>query len=287
MTTDHDINLVLCATGKTGRRVVGRLEQVGVPVRASSRRSDPPFDWGDAATWPAVLDRVSAVYIVFTPDLAFPGAADQIAAFTATARASGVSKGVLLSGRGEPGARQSEAALQASGLDWTILRSSWFFQNFSENFLLPGVLDGVIALPAGDVTEPFIDAEDVAACAAEAMLRQAHCGRVYELTGPTLLGFAEVAQQLSDRLEQTVRYEPVTAAAYVTAAVRSGVPLDEAEAFAGLFATVLDGRNAATTADVEQILGRPASGFGGYVARTAATGVWGSAEATEASSVQR
>jgi uncharacterized protein YbjT (DUF2867 family) len=39
-----------------------------------------------------------------------------------------------LSGRGEDAARQAETAFIAAGAEWTILRSAFFFQNFTEAF---------------------------------------------------------------------------------------------------------------------------------------------------------
>ena len=51
--------------------------------------------------------------------------------------------------------------MQASGIAWTIVRASWFAQNFSEGFMRELVLSGEVALPAGAVREPFIDVEDI------------------------------------------------------------------------------------------------------------------------------
>jgi hypothetical protein len=78
--TEANLTLVLGASGKTGRRVADRLEAAGVNVRRGSRTASPPFDWEDPATWPAVLDGVTAVYVSFFPDIAVPGAPEAIAA---------------------------------------------------------------------------------------------------------------------------------------------------------------------------------------------------------------
>jgi len=99
-----NLTLILGGTGKTGRRIVERLEKRGIPVRIGSRSGQPPFDWDNPATWPPVLQDVETVYIAFYPDLAFPGAAATIEAFVHTAVKSGVKRLVLLSGRGEEGA---------------------------------------------------------------------------------------------------------------------------------------------------------------------------------------
>jgi len=144
-------NITLGGTGKTGRRVVERLKARGVPVRIGSRSAELPFEWQDQTTWAPVLQNVAAVYITYYPDLAVPGAADTIRAFVDQAVQSGVRRLVLLSGRGEEEAQRCERIVQDAGAEWTILRSSWFSQNFSEAFMRDLVLGGMVALPAGDL----------------------------------------------------------------------------------------------------------------------------------------
>ena len=127
--------LILGGTGKTGRRVAERLQARGVAVQMASRSGDTPFDWTDTSGWAPALAGVGAVYITYYPDLAVPGAADAVGAFARLAVDNGVKRLVLLSGRGEEEAQHAEQELIASGADWTIVRASWFAQNFSEGFL--------------------------------------------------------------------------------------------------------------------------------------------------------
>ncbi|GAB3462792.1 NmrA family NAD(P)-binding protein [Kineococcus endophyticus] len=262
--------VVIGGTGKTGRRVAERLTGRGERVRAVSRSTSPRFDWDDASTWQAALAGAHAAYVTYYPDLALPGVPELIARFSATARAAGVHKAVLLSGRGEEGALASERALQASGLAWTIVRCNWFDQNFSESFFLEPVLSGVLSIPAGEAREPFVDADDIADVATAALLDPRHDGEVYELSGPRLLTFTEVARELSAATGREVRYEPVSHEEYVAELEREGLPAD----FADLFAMVLDGRNASVTDGVQRALGRPPRDFADFARRTAATGVW-------------
>ena len=133
--TDKGTTLVLGGTGKTGRRVAERLTARGLPVRIGSRSAEPPFDWEDQATWAPAASRRGAAYITYYPDLAFPGAADKVRSFAAVAVENGVRRLVLLSGRGEAGALRGEQAVQESGVEWTIVRSSFMNQNFSEGLL--------------------------------------------------------------------------------------------------------------------------------------------------------
>lgn len=273
-TTPPLISLTV-GTGKIGSRVARRLADAGIAHRIGSRSAVPAFDWDDPSTWAPFVAGSTAVFVAYVPDLGFPGAADAMATFGATCAAEGVDHVVLLSGRGEPGAALSEQALAENAGPVTVVRCSWFHQNFSESFLLQPVLDGVIALPAGDTEEPFIDADDIAdvvvACLTDPA---AHRGVTYELTGPELLGFADVARLLSTTIGRPIAYVPVDVESYVAAAIEAGLPADDAHDYAELFHSITDGRNAHLTSDVQTVLGRPPTTFEHYATTTAATGVW-------------
>jgi hypothetical protein len=129
-----------------------------VPTRVASRSANPPFDWSDQSGWDAVLDGVTAVYVSYAPDLAIPGATEFIRALVERAVEKGVQRLVPLSGRGEEEAQLCESIVQDAGIEWTVVRASWFNQNFSEGEFLEMVLAGAITLPAGDVPEPFLGA---------------------------------------------------------------------------------------------------------------------------------
>jgi uncharacterized protein YbjT (DUF2867 family) len=272
--TQHTNTVVVGGTGKTGRRVVDRLRARALPVRVASRSGEVPFDWARPETWSAVARGAQSMYLVYYPDLAFPGAAETIRDFCRAAVAQGVRRVVLLSGRGEEEARLSERQVRDIVPEWTILRASWLAQNFSEHFLLEPVLAGEIALPSGDVPEPFVDAEDIADMALAALTADDHLQRVYEPTGPRLLTFADAAAEIAKATGRDVRYLPVTADQYADAAKAAGVPDDEITGLTDLFIRVLDGRNAHLSRDVELVLGRPARDFADYARRAAASGIW-------------
>lgn len=266
--------LVLQPNGRTGRRIVPRLLAHDVSVRGASRSSTPPFDWGQPRTWHAALAGADAAYVVYSPDIAFPGAADSIGSFTDMAVRCGVRRLVLLSGRGEHEAERAERLLRDSGADWTIVRAAWFTQNFSEGFLLDAVLGGVIAMPAGDVPEPFVDVDDIADVVVAALTDDRHVGRLYEVTGPRLLTFADTAREIAEATGREIRYLPVTMDQYREAAVAGGVPAAAAELLIGLFTETLDGRNARLTDGVAEALGRAPRDFADYVKSIAQTEVW-------------
>jgi uncharacterized protein YbjT (DUF2867 family) len=278
MTQETAPVLVLGATGKTGRRVADRLAARGRAVRRASRGGEAPFDWADPRSWDAVLTGAAGAYIAYYPDLAVPGAPETVLRFIDRALALGVERLVLLSGRGEAEAQRAEALLQTSGADWTILRAGWFAQNFSESFLIDGVLSGEIVLPATPgveaVAEPFLDLEDLADVAAAAFCETGHSGRLYELTGPRALTFPEAAAELSTALGRSMRLTLVPPDAYRAAALAQGVPAEIVDLVLYLFGAVLDGRNSQPATGVAEALGRAPADFAAYVGRTAAAGAW-------------
>lgn len=266
--------LVTGGTGKTGRRVAARLRDLGRPVRIGSRSGTPPFSWEDRDTWKPVLEGVGDLYLSYQPDLAVPGAAETVGHFARTAAGLGVGRIVLLSGRGEQGALAAEREVADAGAEWTVVRCSFFAQNFDESFLLPHVLAGDLALPTGGVREPFVDAGDIADVAVAALTRTGHAGVVHELTGPRALGFAEAVAEISEATGRTVRFTDVTHEHFAGALAEEGVPAEVGAVLGELFAVVLDGRNSHTTDGVRRALGRPPKDFAAYAREVAARGVW-------------
>jgi uncharacterized protein YbjT (DUF2867 family) len=273
-TTQLGTILVLGANGKTGSRVATRLWDTGHPVRIGSRSATPGFDWDDRATWGAALAGVSAVYAAYQPDLCVPGAVETVTDFFDVAAKAGVAKVVLLSGRGEPECLDAERALQATTLDWTIIRASWFFQNFSEGVFLDEILAGEIALPDSLADEPFVDAEDIADIAVAALTSDRHNHQLYEVTGPQAIGFADAIARIASATGREIAYREMSMEAYRQALEAAQLPADIIDLVIYLFSTVLDGRNLHPTDDIQRALGRAPGNFADYVARTAATGVW-------------
>ncbi|MGW1775819.1 NmrA family NAD(P)-binding protein [Streptomyces sp. NPDC002104] len=263
--------LVIGGTGKTGRRVAEKLTALGRPVRIGSRSGEPAFDWNEPGSWGPALEGVDRAYVAYYPDLGFPGATEQVGAFARAAVAAGVRRLVLLSGRGEESAQRSEDALKESGADWTVVRAAWFNQNFDESFFLEPVLAGEIALPTADAVEPFVDVEDIADVVVAALTEDGrHVGRTYELSGPRLLSFSDVAAELSKATGREIAYVPVSDGAYRAVLRENGLP-DE---FADLFTLILDGRNAHLVDGVEEVLGRKPRDFSDFAREAAARGVW-------------
>ncbi len=270
----NGLTLVVGGNGKTGKRVVHRLAARELPLRIGSRTGQPPFDWTDRNTWAPALRNVRSAYLTYHPDLALPGAAETLGSFAELAVRSGVRRLVLLSGRGEEGALLGERVVQASGAEWTILRSTWFSQNFSEGAFLDQVRSGEVALPAGAVREPFVDVDDIADVALAAFTEGRHAGQIYELTGPRLLTFAEAIAEIAKTARRNIQYRQISVEDYASLLVQYQVPADFVSLVTYLFREVLDGRNAHLADGVQRALGREPRDFSEYARQAASTGVW-------------
>lgn len=265
--------LVIGATGKTGRRVTARLEAAGQPVRRGSRQSETPFDWEAPATWAPALEGAGAAYVTYFPDLAFPGAVDKLAALCDAARGAGVDQLVLLSGRGEHHARLGEEVVRSSGVPSTIVRAAWFAQNFSEGYLRDPILAGVLPMPGGDIAEPIIDIDDIADVAVAALTDARHRGEVYEVTGPRLMSFADMAEALGAATGRPIRHVPITFEDFHANIAQSGGDF-VADVFTAIARETLDGRNARLEHGVMRALGRPPRDFVDFAEAAARSGAW-------------
>ncbi|QDC10780.1 NmrA family transcriptional regulator [Oceanicola sp. D3] len=265
--------LVIGATGKTGRRVASRLEARGLPVRRGARSSVTPFDWEAPETWAPALRGARAAYVTYFPDLAFPGAVEKLESLCETARDVGVEHLVLLSGRGEHHARLGEEVVRNSGVDFTIVRAAWFAQNFSEGYLRDPVLAGVLPMPGGDIAEPIIDIDDIADVAVAALTEEGHRGQLYEVTGPRLMTFAEMAAELSRATGSEIQHVPISFEAFHANIAQAGGDF-VADVFTAIARETLDGRNAHTTDGVMRALGRSPRDFADFALGAARGGAW-------------
>ena len=220
------------------------------------------------------MDGIHAVYIAFQPDLAVPGAKETIAAFTSQAVARGVQKLVILSGRGEKEAQECEHIVMNSGADYTIVRCDWFNQNFSESFFFDPIVAGHVALPRAETLIPFVDADDIADVVVASFVETKHSNNVYELTGPRLMTFREVVDEIGKATKRNIAFQSLTIEDYLRMLREYQVPEDYLWLINYLFTEALDGRNSSITNDVEKVLGREPKDILVYVKETAATGVW-------------
>jgi len=271
--------LILAGTGKTGRRIATALTAAGHPVRTVSRTAgDVRLDLDDPTTWPAALDGVGAVYLVEPNPHAAGGDPPRLARLATAAVESGARRLVMLSAPGADDEHHpfhaTEQTVRESGAEWTILRPNWFSQNFSEDFWLPVIRGGTLALPTGDGRVPFVDAQDIADVAVAALTEDRHAGQVYELSGPRAIGFGEAAELIAKASGRPLEYVAVTPTAYLEQQLANGVPELIARRFTDLVSSVSTGAHEALGDGVERALGRSPRRFEDFVVETAASGCW-------------
>ncbi|MGW3911262.1 NmrA family transcriptional regulator [Streptomyces sp. NPDC005070] len=265
--------LVTGATGRTGSRVARAARAAGLTVRAASRGTG--FDWEDASTWAGALRGADAAYLAHPTDVGSPAATKAVGALAREAVELGARRLVLLSSRGEDRAGPTEEALRTSGADWTIVRASWFSQNFSEGPLVEGLRQGELVFPAGEVREPFIDVRDIADVVVAALTGGGkYTGRELAITGPRLLTFREAVAEIARATGEELAYTPVTARRYGDTLAGFGMPAEEARFLVDLFESLLDGRNAHLSDGVRNILGRAPRDFTDFAREAAGAGVW-------------
>ncbi|GAA0743588.1 NmrA family NAD(P)-binding protein [Gaetbulibacter jejuensis] len=271
--------LIIGGTGKTGRRVVEQLQKKGIQPRIGSRQATPSFDWDDKNTWIESLKGIEKMYITYYPDLAVPGAKEAIESLTYLAKELGVKKVVLLSGKGEVEAEACEAIVKNSGVDYTIVRASWFNQNWSESFFLDPILSGEVALPMSNVLIPFVDANDIAEVAATVLLDNNYNGKTIEVTGPELITFKDIIHTISTVTNRNLTFHEITLEQYIEGMRQMQLPEDVIWLIEYLFSNVLTNpNNQKISNDIEQVLGRKARTFLEYAKETAETEVWSTAE---------
>ena len=180
---------------------------------------------------------------------------------------------VLLTGRGEYHAQRAERVIAESGLEYTIIRSAWFAQNFSEGSLYDAVAKGVLPMPGEGVEEPIIDLDDLADVIVACLTELGHSGQVYECTGPRLLNFAEVADILSGAMGRRVDYLPISFDDF-----RAELEMASGSQFAEIVTAIaretFDGRNAKLGDGVMRAIGRQPKDFTEFAQAAALAGKW-------------
>ena len=275
MTNSQPTTLVLGGTGRTGSRVAKNLSERGLRARTAARGgADVRFDWDEKTTHGAALSGVDTVYLV-TPVMRVDFAG-QVSDFLDLAEDAGVRHVTYLSTHGidqtspEFAIRAVELdLLSRQGVTHSILRPAWVMQNFSDDHL--PLVDGSITVPTGDGAEAFVDAEDIAAVAAETLANpEAHAGAQYAPTGPEALTVADVATIIGAVLGRSVRHNDVDREAWISGAVDAGlVPAAYGEMLRWLTETVASGNGSRPTDDVRKVTGVPPTTFAEFARRSA------------------
>ena len=268
--------LVTGATGTVGSEVVKQLVQGGHRVRALVR--DPAKaqklstgieivqgDLSKPETLAAAFVGVDKAYVVLSAtDPEFPELEGN--AFNA-AKKAGVKHIVKHSGGNfiaedffakTPFAKwhsESEKRLRALGVAWTILRPAFFDSNLIEFGI---VSRGGLFFPAGNGKDAPIDPRDIAAVAVNVLTTPGHAGKVYELTGPELLSFAEVVQKIAAVTGKPLKYVDVPEVTWREEMLSAGAPPPVVESLLAYFAGGVKAGLIHMTSTVSELLGRPA-----------------------------
>ncbi|MFZ5864221.1 MAG: SDR family oxidoreductase [Nitrospirota bacterium] len=151
---------------------------------------------------------------------------------------------------------EGEQRLRALGIAWTILRPTFFDSNLIEFGIVPR---GGLFFPVGNGKEAPIDPHDIAAVAVRALTTPGHEGKIYELTGPELLSFAEVVQKVSAVTGKPLKFVDVPEATWRQEMLSAGAPPPVVESVLCYFAEgIKAGRTNHLTSTVAEVLGRPA-----------------------------
>ena len=117
------------------------------------------------------------------------------------------------------------------------------------------VKGGALYVPAGDGRAPFVDVRDIAAVAAHVLAEDGHEERVYDVTGPEAVSYADVAATFTRVLGREVRYVDVPPEAARQGMVDAGLPAWMADAVNELNASMKQWRLTGVT-DVVRRIGR-------------------------------
>jgi uncharacterized protein YbjT (DUF2867 family) len=278
MSNDTPTVLILGGTGRTGSLLARKLARRGIAARTASRRgADVRFDWDDQATHAEALAGMDRLYLVTS--VLRVRYAEQVSGFLDLAEAAGVRHVTFLSTYNADQAPDGidiaavEAGLAArQSVTHTVLRPAWVMQNFSDDHL--PVIDGVITAPSGGGAEAFVDADDIAAVAAETLLAPgAHAGARYALTGPQALTFGEAADIIAAVAGRPVFYNDIDQEAWIGGAVAAGVPADYAVMLRWLTGAIIAGHGSVPADDIEKVTGRKPTTFREFAERNASAWV--------------
>jgi uncharacterized protein YbjT (DUF2867 family) len=273
--------LVTGATGTVGAHVVRELQQRNVAVRAFVRDphkatqllgNDVELAVGDFADRGSIERALRGTDAMFLACANVPGQIEYECTAIDAAWAAGVKRVVKLSGPNaavdspllfERWHGEIERHLLRAGVPWVLLRPSAYMTNVLAYAEAVTHTSRLFA-PAGTALITYIDPRDVAAAAAVALATEGHVGRMYKLTGPRAISYAQIAQALSDATGRKIAYVNVPDEAARQAMIEAGLPAMMADSIVAVFASQRAGSQVRVTDTVSALIGRPARGFGEF-----------------------
>jgi uncharacterized protein YbjT (DUF2867 family) len=265
--------LVIGGTGTTGSRLAALLREQPVAVRVGTRKpgdgGQVRFDWGVPATHSSAVAGADRVYLI--PPVGVVEPAPLVEKFLAEAVRAGVRRVVLLSSSAVPDSAAGLGALpalvRATVPEWAVLRPSWFMQNFAgQHPVAVGIRErGEIVTATGQGRVGFVDAADIAAVAARALLDPVPHNTDHLVTGPEALSYTDVAAIISETTGRVVTHRTVSTAEMTARFVGTGMPPEYAALLAGLDADIRHGAEDRVAPTVRNLTGRPARSFRDFV----------------------
>jgi NAD(P)H dehydrogenase (quinone) len=276
MTSERTL-FVTGASGHLGRRVVELLLEKGAgKIVAGTRKPEKladlaargvdvrHVDFDDAKGLEAALAGVDRVLIISTDAIDRPGRrlAQHQAAVAAAARA-GVKHAVYTSMPNPetspvvfaPDHLGTEEALKASGLSWTITRMCWY-TDFLIPTLAPAVASGKLIAATGQGGAPYVTREDCAQAAAAALASNETSNKTWNITGPAVVTYAELAKLASELTSRSVTFVPVEAAERASQLVAVGTPEPIAKMLVSGQLAIAQGKMGTATTAVKELTGR-------------------------------
>lgn len=264
-----DVVLVTGATGTVGRHVVTALADRDVVVRSAVRDPDGvprtiadagdvvAFDFAKPETWGAALADVDGVFLMRPPVVS----GSDVGSFVEAAARVGVGRAVYLSTLGaEKNAliphHRIEKRVAESGIEYTLLRASFFMQNLSGVHRRDVIERDEIFVPAGRGETSFVDARDVGEAGAVALTESGHAGRAYDLTGGEAMDYEAVADVFSDVLGRSITYPNPSLASFARRMYGRGNSLGFVALMCGIYATARLGLADRVSEDSRHLLGR-------------------------------
>jgi len=232
--------LVTGATGTIGQALINQLQTKNADFVAGVRNIDEAkkklpsvnnfveFDFSNSATYEGAVENVDRVFVLGPPMEMHLD--ELVAPFLDFLKSKEINRVVYLSALGSEYMKTLTfhttltQKIKDDGFDFTILKPSFFAQNF-KNYEGENITErGVVYVPAGDGKAAFVDVNDIAAVAATALTEDGHVGKTYEITGPEALSYQDAAKLLSEVTGKQIVYPVPTPEEFTATLKQAGAP---------------------------------------------------------------
>ncbi|HEY0678536.1 MAG TPA: SDR family oxidoreductase [Chitinophagaceae bacterium] len=272
--------LITGATGNFGGSTALYLQQKNIAFRAASKHLEKlqnrfgketelaVFDWDKPETFSRVLKGITTVFIV-PPPVVTNDFHIKAKPFIETAKESGVTHLVVLTALYSDNPDSifygTETLVKNSGIDFTIIRPSFVFQNFLNQFL-QSVREGVIVAPSEKGKTSYVDIRNVGEAAAVVLVNPvSHNGKIYNITGSEALTHHQMADIFSQQLLKQVVHISPTPEEFKKRLASFDLPRPLYEFLAVLYGTIAKGQWQEVSNDYNLLTGKKPATFADFV----------------------